>query len=135
MNEHGNGAARASTSKHASTGTGKQASAGNQAERASKDELTAMLASKLIGGATGKTGKAGDEADRSSHTEGIGIGWTVFGYLISGMIAYGAIGWLIGKAVHVSLLFPIGMLTGIALSVGYVIHRYGRQGSVERNDR
>ena len=66
---------------------------------------------------------------------GLNVGWTVFSYLIGGMIAYGAIGWLIGKAVHVSILFPIGMLVGLAISLGYIIYRYGRQESVERNDR
>jgi hypothetical protein len=42
------------------------------------------------------------------------------------MVAYGAIGWLIGRAVHVSLLFPVGMLAGLAISLGYVIYRFGR---------
>jgi ATP synthase protein I len=76
---------------------------------------------------------------------GLSAGWSVFSYLMAGMVAYGAIGWVIGKAVHVSLLFPVGMLVGLAISVGYVIYRYGRQDSVEhlygeqarveRNDR
>ena len=61
---------------------------------------------------------------------GLGVGWTVFSYLIAGMVAYGAIGWLIGRAVHVSLLFPIGMLVGLAISIGFIIYRYGRQGAV-----
>jgi F0F1-type ATP synthase assembly protein I len=77
----------------------------------------------------------GKTAEADSRAEGLGIGWSVLSYLIAGMVAYGAIGWGIGKAVHVSVLFPIGMLVGIGISVGYVIHRYGRQGSVERNDR
>jgi hypothetical protein len=42
------------------------------------------------------------------------------------MIAYGGIGWLIGRAVHVYMLFPIGMLVGLAISVGWIIYRYGR---------
>jgi len=54
------------------------------------------------------------------------IGWTVFSYLLSGMAAYGLIGWLIGRAVGVSMLFPIGMLVGLAISLGFVIWRYGR---------
>ncbi len=62
------------------------------------------------------------------RTRGLDIGWTVFGYLISGMIAYGGIGWLIGRAVHVSLLFPAGMLVGLAISIGFIIYRYGKQG-------
>lgn len=72
---------------------------------------------------------------------GLSTGWSVFSYLIAGMVAYGAIGWVIGKAVHVSLLFPVGMMVGLAVSVGYVIYRYGRQAlydeqaRVGRNDR
>jgi hypothetical protein len=75
-----------------------------------------------------------DERDTSSDTssearsraQGLNTGWTVFSYLLSGMAAYGAIGWLVGRAVHVSMLFPIGMLVGIAISLGFVIWRYGR---------
>jgi ATP synthase protein I len=52
----------------------------------------------------------------------------VFSYLLAGMAVYGAIGWLIGRAVHVSLLFPIGMLVGLAISLGFIIYRYGRVG-------
>ena len=69
------------------------------------------------------------------RAQGLDVGWTVFGYLISGMLAYGLIGWLIGRAVHVELLFPIGMLVGLAISIGYIIHRFGRQQAVERSPR
>ena len=61
------------------------------------------------------------------RAQGLNVGWTVFSYLLSGMAAYGAIGWLIGRAVHVPLLFPIGMLVGLAISIGFIIYRYGRQ--------
>jgi hypothetical protein len=76
--------------------------------------------------------------DRDSRAEGLNIGWAAMSYPLAGLIAYGAIGWLIGKAVHIAALFPIGMLVGIVISLGYVIFRFGRQGSVEsveRNDR
>ena len=63
---------------------------------------------------------------------GLSTGWTVFSYLISGLVAYGAIGWGIGRAVHAEWPFPVGMMLGLAISVGYVIYRYGRQGSVEQ---
>ncbi len=63
---------------------------------------------------------------------GLGTGWAVFSYLISGMIAYGAIGWGIGRALHAGWPFPAGMMAGLAISVGYVIYRYGRQGLVEQ---
>jgi F0F1-type ATP synthase assembly protein I len=67
--------------------------------------------------------------EAQSRAEGLNIGWTVFSYMLSGMAAYGAIGWLIGRAVHVSMLFPIGMLVGLAISVGFVIWRFGRHGT------
>jgi len=55
-----------------------------------------------------------------------GSGYTIFSYLIAGMLAYGGIGWLIGHFTRISLLFPIGMLVGLAISVGWIIYRYGR---------
>ena len=77
---------------------------------------------------SGKGNGAVDSAAAEGRAQGLDIGWTVFSYLIGGMVAYGGIGWLIGRAVHVSLLFPAGMLLGMGISIGYIIHRYGRQG-------
>lgn len=55
-----------------------------------------------------------------------GAGYTVLSYLVAGIAAYGGIGWLVGRAVHVAILFPVGMLIGLGISIGFVIHRYGR---------
>jgi ATP synthase protein I len=55
-----------------------------------------------------------------------GSGYVIFSYLIAGMLAYGGIGWLIGHFTHFAMLFPIGMLVGLAISVGWIIYRYGR---------
>ena len=71
-------------------------------------------------------------AEAEGRAQGLNVGWTVFSYLLAGMAAYGIIGWLVGRAVHVSVLFPIGMLVGLAISIGFVIYRYGKQGAVER---
>ena len=80
-----------------------------------------------------------DADDRSveaqSRAQGIDTGWTVFGYLIAGMLAYGGIGWLIGRAAHIALLFPIGMLVGLGISIGFIIYRYGRPGSAADSPR
>jgi F0F1-type ATP synthase assembly protein I len=70
--------------------------------------------------------EAGGHAQGPQGAQGIAIGWTVFSYLIGGMAAYGGIGWLVGRAVGVALLFPIGMLVGLGIAVGYIIYRYGR---------
>ena len=74
-------------------------------------------------------------AAAEGRAQGLDIGWTVFSYLIAGMLAYGGIGWLIGRAVHVALLFPAGMLVGLAISIGFIIYRYGRQGAAEQPPR
>jgi ATP synthase protein I len=75
-----------------------------------------------------RRGPGQEERDQEAASRALGLstGWTVFSYLISGMIAYGLIGWLVGRAVHVPLLFPIGMMVGLGISVGWVIYRYGR---------
>ena len=71
-------------------------------------------------------GRRDTSVEAQSRAQGLNIGWTVFSYLLSGMAAYGLIGWLIGRAVGVSMLFPTGMLVGLAISLGFVIWRYGR---------
>src|SRR3989440_4660713 len=85
------------------------------------------MSGKGNGADTGLT--AARQASAEGRAQGMDIGWTVFSYLLAGMAAYGAIGWLIGRAVHVSLLFPIGMLVGLAISIGFIIYRYGKLGA------
>jgi hypothetical protein len=79
--------------------------------------------------AAGKPGAAGQRqvSDEEALLEA-GTGWTVFSYLIAGLLAYGGIGWLIGRAVHIQMLFPIGMLVGIVVSLSWIIYRYGVKG-------
>jgi ATP synthase protein I len=76
--------------------------------------------------------QARKQAAARGRAHGLETGWTVFSYLLAGMAAYGIIGWLIGRAAHVPLLFPIGMLVGLGISIGYIIHRFGRQQAAER---
>jgi hypothetical protein len=55
-----------------------------------------------------------------------GVGMTITSYLVSGLLAYGLIGWLIGRAVHLPILTAAGMLIGLAISMSLIIYRYGR---------
>jgi len=80
-------------------------------------------------GADTPASRAQKQAAARGRAEGLEVGWTVSGYLISGLLAYGIIGWLIGRAVHIGFLFPVGMLVGLAISVGFVIYRFGVQGA------
>jgi ATP synthase protein I len=55
-------------------------------------------------------------------------GWQIFSYMLGGMALYGGIGWLIGHFTGISVLFPIGMILGIGLSVALIIFRFTRSG-------
>jgi len=57
---------------------------------------------------------------------GQNIGMSIFSYLLSGMLVYGGLGWLVSRWTGLSLIFPLGMLFGLAVSIGMVIYRYGR---------
>jgi ATP synthase protein I len=59
--------------------------------------------------------------------EGASAGWSILSYMITGMVLYGGIGWLIGRWTHISVLFPVGMLVGLGLALTMIILRYGRR--------
>jgi F0F1-type ATP synthase assembly protein I len=68
------------------------------------------------------TASEGQRTAGGGHNEG----WSVFGYLISGMAVYGGIGWIAGRLAHLSFLFPVGMLTGLVLGIVLILYRYGK---------
>jgi len=53
-------------------------------------------------------------------------GWTIFSYLIAGMVAYGLLGWLVAWLAHIPVLFPVGALVGLLFAVAGVVWKYGR---------
>jgi ATP synthase protein I len=59
-------------------------------------------------------------------TTGPGVGSEAFSYIVAGLLAYGGIGWLVAHFTHIELFIPIGMLVGIAISLGWVVYKYGR---------
>jgi len=88
---------------------------------------------------SGAPGAPGGPGQAAGADDGLtmGTGWSVFSYLISGLLAYGGIGWVIGHFTHVSLFFPIGMLVGLAISTGWIVYKYGRphqQGNPPKGD-
>jgi ATP synthase protein I len=74
-----------------------------------------------------RSGMRERDANDKRPVLGEGTGWEILSYLLAGMAAYGGIGWLLGHAVHVQILFPVGMLVGAAISLGWIVYRYGRQ--------
>ena len=57
---------------------------------------------------------------------GSDIAWTIIGLLLSGMIAWGGIGWLVDRWVGTRLFLPIGILVGAAGAFYLIIRRYGQ---------
>ncbi|MFC6082212.1 AtpZ/AtpI family protein [Sphaerisporangium aureirubrum] len=52
--------------------------------------------------------------------------WSIPSYLVAGMLAWGGVGWLLGRWLDVAALFPIGIVLGTVLAVYLVYVRYGR---------
>jgi ATP synthase protein I len=55
-----------------------------------------------------------------------GDGWQILSYMLGGMILYGGIGWLVSHFTGIAILFPVGMILGIGLSVAMIIFRFTR---------
>jgi F0F1-type ATP synthase assembly protein I len=72
-------------------------------------------------------GRDPDRGERGgSGAPGGNAGWSIFSYLLAGMIVYGGLGWLIARWTGHSLIFPIGMFVGLALGIAGIMYRYGR---------
>ena len=55
-----------------------------------------------------------------------GEGWTILSYMIGGMALYGFVGWLAARWTGWPVLFPIGMLAGLASAIALIIFRVTR---------
>lgn len=80
---------------------------------------------RRAGSAPGPGGQP-DGSGASTGGDSGNAGWMIFGYLISGMAFYGALGWLIGHLAGLSWVFPVGMLFGIGTGITLVVLKYGR---------
>ena len=55
-----------------------------------------------------------------------GEGWAILSYMIGGMALYGFVGWLAARWTGWPVLFPVGMLAGLASSIALIIFRVTR---------
>jgi ATP synthase protein I len=55
-----------------------------------------------------------------------GEGWAILSYMIGGMALYGFVGWLAARWTGWPVLFPIGMLFGLASAIALIIFRVTR---------
>jgi ATP synthase protein I len=61
-------------------------------------------------------------------SSGAGQGWTAISYLISGILVWGFIGWLIDRWLHTGgIATAIGSMVGAAGGIYLVFLRFGRR--------
>jgi ATP synthase protein I len=53
--------------------------------------------------------------------------WTIFGYLLSGLLFWGGAGWALDKWLGTSYLVLIGLLVGMGGAIYLVWLRFGRE--------
>ncbi|MGY1856681.1 AtpZ/AtpI family protein [Modestobacter sp. SYSU DS0290] len=56
---------------------------------------------------------------------GADIGWSVTGTLISGMIVWGGVGWLLDRWLGTVFLLPVGVVLGVSAAIYVVVKKYG----------
>lgn len=57
------------------------------------------------------------ETPPGEHDEPHGDPWMAFGYVVSGVFLYGALGWLLDRWLQTSFLVAVGILLGAALGI------------------
>jgi ATP synthase protein I len=67
-----------------------------------------------------------DPARRERRRVEDNAGWSIFSYLISGMVFYGLVGWLVAHFTHIAWLFPLGAVVGLILAIVLIVYKYGR---------
>jgi ATP synthase protein I len=70
-----------------------------------------------------------DSSNGDSPARGWGRGsstaWSIIGTLFAGMIAWGAIGWVIDRLTGARLFLPFGILVGLGGALYLIVRRYG----------
>lgn len=64
-------------------------------------------------------------ADPGGGGSGADTGWAVIGTMLSGMAIWGGAGWLLDRWLGIQVLFPVGIILGMAVSIYMVVVKYG----------
>jgi F0F1-type ATP synthase assembly protein I len=67
----------------------------------------------------------GNRGDRGGP-RGSEVAWGIVSLLLSGVIAWGGIGWLVDRWLGTKLFLPVGIVVGAAAAFYLVIRRYGQ---------
>ena len=88
-----------------------------------------MVDSEPTGRTDGQPAQATTKPGRKRYRQGPvedNAGWTIFSYLISGMVVYGLIGWLVAGLTHIAVLLPLGAIFGLVVAIVLIVLKYGR---------
>jgi ATP synthase protein I len=66
-----------------------------------------------------------DPSRAAADRDGMNQGMRVLAHLISGVLLYGALGWVGDHFLHTSFLLPVGIVLGAALGIYTTIKRLG----------
>lgn len=77
------------------------------------------------GPATGSL-PTGHAAAVALRRKGEADAWNAFSYVLAGMLLWGGIGWLAGRALRLPALVGVGLMVGTAGGLALVWLRYGR---------
>lgn len=69
----------------------------------------------------------GEHPDRRPPSQDANAAWSVLSLLLSGMLAWGFIGWLIDRWLETEAFLPIGIIGGAAGSLYLVMKRFGQE--------
>jgi ATP synthase protein I len=53
--------------------------------------------------------------------------WSIFGYLLSGLLVWGGVGWLADRFFGTSLLLLVGLIVGAGAAITIIWLRFGRE--------
>jgi ATP synthase protein I len=67
-------------------------------------------------------------AQEKAPAEPAGDPWVVFGHLVSGVLLYGLLGWVLDRWIGTSFLVVVGILSGAGLGLYMTWVRFGVHG-------
>lgn len=68
-----------------------------------------------------------EQNESANEPSGEANAWAAFGYLVSGPVLYGGLGWLLDRWLTTSFLLPVGLIFGSLLGMYLVIAKYTRR--------
>jgi F0F1-type ATP synthase assembly protein I len=67
-----------------------------------------------------------EDDDVEAAAGGMNAGWAVLATLISGMLVWGGVGWLVDWWLGTHFALPIGLVLGMAGSIFLIVRKYSK---------